>query len=214
MVISKIDKTKALVAYLSKECEGRPAHLGITKLNKILYFIDFGHIATQGYSITGMNYLKREHGPVPADLQTYLDVFEGEGCINVVRCENEFGGTSTEIRPMRGFPKVDLARYFNEAELDTITKTVKALKGRYAKRVSKISHTHYTWISTTLNQNIDPENAKHCAFDWLGFYGEGKTKEDFEEARAMRIAIDEDPELSAEFDEICSSKIKFFARPR
>lgn len=42
-------------------------HCGITKLMKLLYFLDFKHFRETGKSVTGLDYYAFEQGPLPRD---------------------------------------------------------------------------------------------------------------------------------------------------
>jgi len=58
------EKLKNLILYILEKCGGKP-NLGETVLYKLLYFCDFDNYEINGTSITGMNYVKLQFGPVP-----------------------------------------------------------------------------------------------------------------------------------------------------
>lgn len=66
------DKFAQLLLYVTWR-SGRDPLFGSRKLNKILYWSDFLHYATYGESITGAEYVRREHGPAPAKLVPVRD---------------------------------------------------------------------------------------------------------------------------------------------
>lgn len=59
------NKLKNVILYILEKCGGKP-NLGETVLYKLLYFIDFDNFETTGKPMTGINYINRQFGPVPA----------------------------------------------------------------------------------------------------------------------------------------------------
>lgn len=51
---------------------GHTKHCGLTKLFKLLFFLDFDHFRETGRSVTGLNYEAWSMGPVPADLYSEI----------------------------------------------------------------------------------------------------------------------------------------------
>jgi uncharacterized phage-associated protein len=66
------EKLLNAIVYFSKHT----SLCGITKLFKLLYFLDFEHYKLTGRSVTGLNYFAWKMGPVPADLYEELNVPE------------------------------------------------------------------------------------------------------------------------------------------
>lgn len=52
------------VLFFAKKTD--PKKLGVLKLNKLLYYIDFEHYRKYGRSILGDVYIRMDHGPVPS----------------------------------------------------------------------------------------------------------------------------------------------------
>lgn len=59
---------KELVVYISKQCSN-DNNFGVTKLNKILFFADFGFYLQTGRSLTGKKYVHDQFGPVPVGIE-------------------------------------------------------------------------------------------------------------------------------------------------
>jgi len=57
-------KLRDVILYILKKCGGKP-NVGETVLYKLLYFIDFDNFEINGTPVTGMNYVRRQFGPVP-----------------------------------------------------------------------------------------------------------------------------------------------------
>src|SRR5262245_37324545 len=88
--------------------------LGITKLMKLLYYIDFDHYEKYGSSVTGAVYRKLPHGPVPdkvdelikqmieakvvQKVQTKVGAYKQIHFLSQVDCDlSHFIGTELEI---------------------------------------------------------------------------------------------------------------------
>jgi hypothetical protein len=74
------EKFKALVHYICHKAVD-PAVLGSVKLNKVLWYSDSINYATEGHSITGETYVKRQLGPVPRHILKAVDQLVAEGKI-------------------------------------------------------------------------------------------------------------------------------------
>lgn len=68
----KINKSlyKQAVLYFIKYCNNQ--YLGKTKLNKLLYYLDFISYRDFGSSATGDIYIHKDYGPVPASVDNIL----------------------------------------------------------------------------------------------------------------------------------------------
>ncbi len=69
---SKIDERlyQSAVLYFIKYCNNKYLHK--TKLNKLLYYLDFIHYRDHGRPVTGDIYIHEEYGPVPATVEKVL----------------------------------------------------------------------------------------------------------------------------------------------
>lgn len=61
------ERLRELVLYISWKCEDDPK-FGAVKLNKILFLSDFLSYRYRGSAITGAEYMRLDHGPVPRRL--------------------------------------------------------------------------------------------------------------------------------------------------
>jgi hypothetical protein len=71
-------KFRNLLLHLSTLCEDDP-RFGATKLNKLLYYIDFGAYRLLGQPVTGATYQNLPEGPAPRELVAVRDALIKEG---------------------------------------------------------------------------------------------------------------------------------------
>lgn len=81
---------KELVHYICEQTKTEPSKLGMTKLNKVLWFSDLFSYANYGKGITSEVYLKRKFGPVPKHILSTLEVLKNKGLIAIQ--ESKFHG--------------------------------------------------------------------------------------------------------------------------
>lgn len=74
-------KYKNAILYLLKYCNNE--HLGKTKLNKLLYYLDFISYRDRGKSITGDVYIHEDYGPIPTKSDEILSELKKEKKIKV-----------------------------------------------------------------------------------------------------------------------------------
>ncbi|MDO8511767.1 MAG: Panacea domain-containing protein [bacterium] len=70
---------KSAVLYFIKYCNNQYLHA--TKLNKLLYYLDFIYYRDHKKSVTGDTYIHQGYGPVPARIDEILASLKNEGVI-------------------------------------------------------------------------------------------------------------------------------------
>lgn len=70
---------KSAVLYFIKYCNNK--YLCVTKLNKLLYYLDFISYRNTGKPLTGDTYIHEQYGPVPASVSEVLASLRSEGAI-------------------------------------------------------------------------------------------------------------------------------------
>ncbi len=85
MVKKTIQKTneriyKNAVLYFIKYCNNQYLHA--TKLNKLLYYLDFIYFRDHQKSVTGDKYIHQGYGPVPARIDEILTQLKSDGAID------------------------------------------------------------------------------------------------------------------------------------
>jgi len=113
---------------------------GATKLNKVLFFVDFAHVRRTGSPITGADYQKLHQGPAPRRLKPVRDALIARGEAKLVR--DEFLGYELHrLVPLRSAN----TSIFTEAELTTIEQVLVDLEGLNSSQVSDLSHEEAGW---------------------------------------------------------------------
>ncbi|WP_269305313.1 Panacea domain-containing protein [Aeromicrobium sp. HA] len=132
-------KFTELLLHVAERSSGDP-RFGKTKLNKILFYIDFLAYKTKGNSVTGATYQRRPMGPVPMQIVQAKAALIAEGA------------ATNETRDFMGYKQerliaareADLS-VFSEAELQVIDSVIVGLWDHTGSSVSDISHGEPGW---------------------------------------------------------------------
>jgi uncharacterized phage-associated protein len=156
-----MDRLKNLMLYIAKESQG-DSLFGATKLNKLLFFIDFEAYALQGKPVTEATYIKMKFGPIPREVSEV----ERE-LVNASRATIErrltMGGTQKRLKPLE---EPDMSA-FSEEEIALVDAMIKKYEGYGAQDLSRITHTYRPWLSTN-EGDIIPFEAVYVMYDVPG----------------------------------------------
>ena len=115
-----------------------------TKLNKLLFYIDFEHFRRYGHSITGLQYNAISWGPVPNNFST---IFEQLVNFNILNREYWVFPNGTEgEKYLPGSSIEELKIGLEKSEKETVDFVLKKLGGYSAADLSKISHEEIGWL--------------------------------------------------------------------
>lgn len=126
--------------------------LGTTKLWKLIYFIDTNALRETGSTITGSEYIKYEHGPVPSRGEKLLKQMQRDNKISI---EQECSGSYrinkivSQIEPE--------SNVFSEYEINLIDKTCRNYGSKTASYLSEISHDEPAWHYAKMLEKLSPE---------------------------------------------------------
>lgn len=135
----KKGKFKTLVQFIVSRCADDPSRLGFTKLNKILWYAETGYWLRTGEPLTGANYVKRQHGPVPACIEFMVDELKEEKKL-FVRDVPYYGHNKAEFIPLQEPENIDM--FFTASDIDEFTRIIDFVcDENTAKSISKLSHT-------------------------------------------------------------------------
>jgi len=166
-------KLKNLILYILQKYNN--SKLTETKLQKLLYFCDFGYYQENRDSITGYQYRKNLFGPTIMKLPLVLKELEEEGLIHILKGSNYFGSPQKTFSIANS--EVLAEEGFSEAELLTIDRINDAYKELTPREVTNISHADFPYLATKeMGQVVDYE---------LTNYREGSGEDlDIEDAEA------------------------------
>lgn len=151
MVVSlNVNKLDDLILYLGANPQVQD--LGMTKLWKLIYFIDADYLREYGSTLTGSEYIKYEHGPVPS---------RGDKRVKRLKKSDSIDVTS-EVYAGYRLNKVttkssNAESPFSEGELNVINKVCNKLGAKSAAYLSDLSHEEPAWINAEKMQKISEE---------------------------------------------------------
>ncbi len=182
-------KIKNLILHIVVSCQNEKDGITLFKLAKILYFIDFGYFAQNNQSISGIDYLKFQYGPVPRGLRDYIKLLESENLLE--RKTYITDDTEKEVLITQTGKYLNKTRFSNN-EIETINNTIKGAKGLSSRQLSTETHYHQSWITTFTGEIIDYEKAKYCVFEWLNYYRDMNKNDYYEIKKIQKIFKDKE----------------------
>lgn len=143
------DKFRELVLYLCEKSQ-EDKKFGATKLNKLLYFCDFGAYVKFGTAITGATYFRLENGPAPRCLIPVRREMEEQGLLRLdsIKLSND----RVQVRAVNlRAPKMSS---FRLEEIEYIDQVHANLRDLDAEDTSNLSHMDVAWIVMRQKENI------------------------------------------------------------
>lgn len=144
------EKMRELILYLAAKSETDP-RFSSTKLNKLLFYCDFGAYRQLGQSITGHSYRKLQFGPAPKVMPVLEQMKRDQECVEIER--DHFGHAQRRVVAMRP-PDVSL---FTAEELRLADQILEELWESNATEVSDLSHDFIGWKAAAPNEIIPYE---------------------------------------------------------
>ena len=127
-----------------------------TKLNKLLFYADFGHFRDFGVSISGSPYLAMQFGPVPQHYPWIEEDLAEGGDVVVEEVFFRGGGSGTVIRALRA---PDMSP-FTQGELSSLRRVADVLGSETSRRLSERSHKEGAWVETPQRELIPYDLAR------------------------------------------------------
>jgi uncharacterized phage-associated protein len=122
---------------------------GATKLNKIMFAIDFSAFGLWGHSVTDADYVRLEHGPAPQGLPEVRDELVAEGRA-AIQTREYYGKIQQRLVALTD-PDMSI---FTEKERRLIDDVIDALKSLNATQLSDWTHAMAPWLSAKENETI------------------------------------------------------------
>ncbi len=134
-------------------------HLYTVRLNKLLFYADFGHFKKTGYSISGARYCAIPMGPVPDEYRILNDLLVQQGYLEQVYAER--GEEMFEAFQPPSGRRADTS-VFQASELEVLNLTVEHFQ--FVKTASLIdrSHEESGWIDNVATKS--PISYQHYGF--------------------------------------------------
>ncbi len=145
-----LDKLKELILILARHKS--VSNLGVTKLAKLVYYIDAEAMRVLGDSVTQSEFIKHENGPVPSRMDRALKQLSKAESIRVVK-EEFFAHQLKKVEAMRD---ADM-RPFRQEELEIVDRIAKKLGQVSAAELSSLSHKEPAWREAEYLAKLDPE---------------------------------------------------------
>lgn len=139
-----LDKAKQVILYFADLC--RPF---TTKMNKLLFYSDFLHYKRFGNSITGLNYIAIDKGPVPKRYSTLYDQTETI-CKEEIIFPNGCSGEQLVPQKDRTFDRT----LFSESEISILEEVGTKLKDIKTNDIVTLSHQEAAWIENEKQHKV------------------------------------------------------------
>ncbi len=142
-------KLEELILYISERCANDPT-FGAVKLNKILYFADFGFYGYNGKGITGVEYQKLPAGPAPRRLLPVRQRMLDNRSLAMQEIQLMSGRTQKRTVNLRK-PELEL---FTGAEIAMVDSVIESLRAVDADKTIALSHEAVGWQVTKEGDTI------------------------------------------------------------
>jgi len=147
----KINEKKYKNAILFFAHKVRNGTLGKLKLMKLLYYLDFDFFEKYGASITGDEYLRFEHGPVPRMAKKIIESMDGKEIKITGRKMRDGLNDQRHIEPLKDFD----VNVFSKEELLMLEEVASKWEKLSGGEMKAASHGEAPWIATKPDNVID-----------------------------------------------------------
>lgn len=157
---------KELILYVASYCHREKVlgNLGATKLNKILFYADFGAFLKCGQPITGQEYFALDWGPAPKRMREIQEEMMASGEVRIEKAAVGSGWTQHIFIPHRA-PNLSV---FSAEEISIVDHCINRFILKSAGYVSDESHEFLGWDSAELEEVIPYSSAYLDASHILG----------------------------------------------
>ncbi len=136
------EKFRELLVYIARKSEDDPT-FGAVKLNKVLYYADFGAFRQFGKPITGATYRKLIEGPAPREMLAERGALIKSGDAEL-REVAYFIGVQQRLSVRNG--REPDCEIFEPGELKIVDEVIRFFYGKTAREVSDFSHHEVGWV--------------------------------------------------------------------
>jgi len=150
-------KYENAILFFLKYCNNQ--YLGATKLNKLLYYLDFIAARDKGQSVTGDQYINKQFGPVPANVDDVLTTLKTQEAIDVQKVAHKDG----EMFKYDAKKEPDLS-VFDEYEKDLLAKICEEFSLWKTEKIVNQTHLEAPWFYSKPYEIVDYKYAKDIEF--------------------------------------------------
>lgn len=144
-------KFRELMLYLAARSIEDPG-FGATKLNKLLFYVDFLAYGLHGKPITGATYRRLSRGPAPRQLLKIQEsLVHNKEAVVVERAH--FNRKQRRLFPLR---EPDLTP-FSATEISLVDEVIETFRHEDATHISQLSHQEMAWRLARDNEDIPYE---------------------------------------------------------
>ncbi len=147
-MLEMLDKLAELILYIADKSQDDPA-FGATKLNKILFLIDFNAYGAWGKSVSSAKYEHQNYGPVPSQLVNIRAKLISDGRA-IIQKREYFGNTQDRIVAI---DQPDISE-FSDIERKLIDDAIDHVKHFNATELSDWTHKLLPWMVTENSEDI------------------------------------------------------------
>ncbi len=151
------NKYKNSLLYFIKYCNNR--YFGATKLNKLLYYLDFISYRDKKQSVTGDLYVNKDFGPVPSLVDDILSELREDKKLKVERVE--YGEKGTFVYEALQDPDLSV---FNSYEKELLRKICKEFVLWSTDKIVNQTHLEAPWFYSEPYEVVDYEYSKDIEF--------------------------------------------------
>jgi putative zinc finger/helix-turn-helix YgiT family protein len=126
-----------------------------TKLNKLLFYVDFVHAKYFDAPVTGLDYIRLQHGPVPAHYELLFATMQENGLIDIQ--ETLFG---EHVGYQHVARKGCDSSVFTNTELQALLRVRTEFEQVSASAISERSHTEAAWLTAANGGPVSLAHAK------------------------------------------------------
>ncbi len=125
----------------------------VTKMNKLMFYIDFISYKRHGYGITGLSYRALQFGPVPVD---WAKIYSSLPCVEMEEFVYTSGQSGIQLKSSADCKENDL----DDRESSIVEYVCGLFKDMNAGEISKISHSEKAWLDNQASHaEISYQNA-------------------------------------------------------
>lgn len=168
-------KFRELILYIANRSEDDPL-FGMVKLNKILYYSDFGAYRILGRPITGASYYKFNEGPAPQEMLPQRRIMVDAGDVTV-KHRTYFSGVQNSVMPLRGAD----TGMFTQEELAIVDEAIEGMWHMTPLAASDFSQRELGWLAAHHGEVIPYETA------WLSSGPAPQEAEEYAQKVAERV---------------------------